>query len=161
MRLMRAVHSHAASRWLTLCGRGLALTILWCSLLAATVVAADDDDYATRRPSMPPGQESLIAGMLGRGMLIRGCRLASGGVEYTVIKATYDCPRGEVALEISHLLDATAPSAQIGQFAITIQSGSPPSGFEEALVSRVRSRQNQFVWTWPEPAPVQGDDGAE
>lgn len=158
---MRAIHGHSAPRWLAMCGRGLALTVLWCSVLAATVAAADDDDGVARRPSMPPGQESLIAGMLGRGMLIRGCRLTSGGVEYTFIKATYDCPRGEVALAISHTLDATEPSAQTGNFAITIQNGSPPDGFEEALVARIRPRASMFVWTWPEPLPDADDDGAQ
>lgn len=163
MRVMRPVGSHSASCWLTTCGRAVALAIFSCALFTATIVAANDDPSVGRDPSIPPGQESLIGAMLGRGMMVRGCRLDSGGIEYTVIKAAYNCPRGQVTLELCHLLDprlldATVPLTQIGLFAMTIQSGSPPAGFEEALVSRIRSRESLFVWTWPEPAPVEGED---
>jgi hypothetical protein len=164
MRVMRAVRSHSGSSWLTTTRRGLALTTLcYASLAAASVVAAED--YGDRYPAIPPGEERLIAAMLGRARLVRDCRLISGGVEYTVIKAIYDCPRGQVTLELGHLLNATEESIQTAQFAITIQSGSPPPGFQEALLSLIRSRETHFVWTWPSAdAPFEdatGDDAAE
>ena len=165
MRVMRAVRSHSAFSWLTMCGRGLALATLWCALLAASAVAADEDDYATRNPAIPAGEERLIAAMLGRGTLVRDCKLISGGVEYTVIVATYNCPHGQVTIELGHPQDATGPFTPTEQFAITVQSGSPPPGFQDDFLSRIRSRENDFVWIWPENAPVQGvdagDDGAE
>jgi len=160
---MRAVHSRPASRWRAICRRGVVLSTVWCAFLAGSIVAADDDDAATRDPAIPPGEERLIATMLGRGTLVRDCTLVSGGIEYTVIKATYNCPGGPVALQLGHPLNATTPVTQTGQFAVTIESGSPPLGFEAALLSRIRSRQDDFVWTWPErpPGEVAGDEGAE
>ena len=135
-------------------GGSLALATLY-ALLAASVAAAED--YGTRAPAIPAGQERLIGTMLGRGTLVGDCKFSAGGVDYTVIRATYRCPRGQVALELTHLQDGTADSIQTGQFAVTLQSGSPPSGFQEALLARIRSGEAGFSWTWPEIAPL--DDG--
>ena len=160
MRVIRAVHRHSASGCFTTSGRGLALATLWCALLAASVVA--NDDHPTGGPAIPPGQERLIATMLGKGTQIGDCKLVRSGVEYTVIRAIYKCRHhgGRVTLELSHRLNVTAPSSiQAGQFAITLESGSPPLSFQDALVSRVRSRESDFVWTWAEPAAV--DDALE
>ncbi len=161
---MRPVDRRPASRWRTMCGRGVALAAVLSALLSGPVIAADDDDLVAGDPAIPPGEETLIATMLGRGTLVHDCKLMSGGVEYAVIKATYNCPRGEVTLELGHLQNATATSTQIGQFALTVQSGSPPPGFQEALASRIQSRETYFAWSWPEyHAAVDdaGDDGAE
>ena len=151
---MRAVHSRSKSSWLTTSARGLALTTLCYASLAAPVAAAD------RYPAIPPGEERLIAAMLGRARLIRDCKLISGGVHYTVIRATYNCPRtGQFTLELGHLLNATEESVQTGQFAIAVVSGSPPPDFGEALLSRIRSRESEFVWTVAEDAPAEDDAG--
>jgi hypothetical protein len=100
--------------------------------------------------------------MLGRGMALPQCTLISGGVEYTVIKATYHCLGGEVALELGHPLTAATTSTQTGQFAITVQRGSPPPDFGDALVSLIRSREQNFAWTWAEyDAAAKDDDAAE
>jgi hypothetical protein len=156
---MPVIQSHSESSRLARCGIGLTVC---CALLAASTVSAQDSDG--RDPAIPAGQERIMAAMLGRGTLIRDCRFVGGSVDYTVIRATYNCPREQVTLELDHLLNATADSTQTGQFAITVLSGSPPPGFQESLLSRIRSRETGFVWTWPETAPLQddaGDDGAE
>lgn len=140
-----------------LCSHSVVLTTLCYASLAASVVAADDS--ANRYPAIPPGEERLIASMLGRARLVHDCKLISGGVEYTVIKAAYDCPHGPVALELGHLLNATDESLQTGQFAITVQSGSPPPDFEQAFLALIRSQETHFVWTWAEDAPLEDDTG--
>ena len=99
--------------------------------------------------------------MLGRGMFVHDCTLASGGVEYTVIKATYACPGGAVSLQLDHPRNATATSTVTTQFAITVQSGSPPPGFENALASLVRSQEDGFQWSWPEDDAAADDDDAD
>jgi hypothetical protein len=152
---MRAVRSHCGSSWLTAFARGLALAILCHASLAASVAAADD--HANRYPAIPPGEERLIASMLGRARLVRDCKLISGGVEYTIIKATYDCPRGHVSLELGHPASATDESTQTGKFAITLLSGSPPPGFQDAVLSLIQSRETHFVWTWAEDAVAEED----
>ena len=153
---MRSVESRPTSLWRMICRRGVALAAALCALLAASVVAAGDDDHPTGEPAIPPGEEGVIAAMLGRGMMVNECTLIRGGVEYTVIKATYNCLAGEVTLELGHPRYATAASIQTGQFAITVQSGSPSAGFQDALASRVRSQEQNFAWSWP-----QGDAAAE
>ena len=147
---MRPVHSRPESRWRMTCARGVALAAVLCVPLVASVVAADDGDHPTGDPAIPPGEEELIASMLGRGMALHDCTLISGGVEYTTIKATYDCPGGEVTLQLDHRRNATATSTQTGQFAITVQSGSPPLGFGDALASLIRSQEDDFQWSWPQ-----------
>ena len=86
--------------------------------------------------------------MLGRGMALPDCTLVSCGVEYTVIEATYSCLDGDVTLELGHPQNATDASFQTAQFAITVQSGTPPPDLQDALVSLVRSREADFVWGW-------------
>jgi hypothetical protein len=102
--------------------------------------------------------------MLGRGTAVDYCTLVSGGVQYTVIRATYDCLGSPVTLELGHPRNATGPSTQTGQFAIRVASGTPPPGFQDALASLVRSREGYFQWTWPEYDPAaenEADDAAE
>jgi hypothetical protein len=142
--------------------RSIALAGVFCTLLAAPVVAAGDDDDPTGNPAIPPGEEQLVATMLGRGMGLQYCTLVRGGVEYSVIKATYSCISGEVTLELRHPRYATVTSTQTGKFAIAIQSGSPPPGFQDTLASFVRSGERDFEWSWPEhDAAAEDDDAAE
>ena len=143
------------------CGRGLALAAVLCTLLAASVVTADDDRSATADPVIPPGEEQLIASMLGTGMGLQYCSLISGGVEYAVIKASYNCLGGEVRVELAHPRNATATSRRTGQFAITVQSGSPTPGFEDALASLVRSQEGNFQWSLPQREAPAEDDGPD
>ncbi len=156
---MRPVHSHSASPWRMMCGRGVALAAVLCTLVGASVVAADDD---AGDPVIPPGEEQVIANMLGRGIGLQYCNLVSGGVEYSVIKATYNCLGNQVTVELGNPRNATATSIQTGQFAITVQSGSPTAGFQDALASLVRSQEANFQWTLPRhEAPTEDDDAAE
>jgi len=158
---MRPVHSRPESCWGMICARGVALAAVLCVLRAASVVAADDGDYPPGDPAIPAGQEQLIASMLGRGMALHDCTLISGGVEYTVIKATYACPGGAVTLRLDHPRNATVTSAQTGQFAITVQSGSPPLGFGDALTSLIRSQEGGFQWSWPQYDAAAEDDNTD
>src|SRR5262245_40231040 len=142
---MRPVHDRPASRWRMICGYGATLAAAWCVWLAAAVVAADDGD-APVAPVIPPGEEALIASMLGRGKALPNCTLVSGGVEFNVITATYSCIYGQVTIALDHPRNATSNSTQTGQFAVRVQSGSPPPGFEDALVTLVRSQEGSFEW---------------
>lgn len=157
---MRPVHTRPASRWRMICGYGGTLAAVWCVWLAASVAAANDGDAALA-PVIPPGEEAVIADMLGRGKTLPHCTLVSGGVEFNVITATYSCIYGNVTIALDHRRNATANSTQTGQFAVTIQSGSPPPGFADALTTLVRSQEGSFEWRWPErdaPVPAEDDD---
>jgi hypothetical protein len=144
------------------CGRAIALAAGLCALLSASIVGAQDDGGPATLPAIPPGEETLIAAMLGRGALVRDCKLVSGGVEYTAIKAVYHCPHGDVALELGHPENATGPSTETGQFAITVLAGTPLPGFADDLLSRIRSREDRFTWIRTEDnSGVEDDDAAE
>ena len=147
----------------TFCAHGIALAALLCGLLGSCVVAADDGAQPALDPAIPPGEEEVIANMLGRGVPIYGCTFTGGNVEYTIIKATYDCPGGQVALQLDHPRNATTTSTPTGQFAITVLSGSPPQDFGNALLALVRSREGNFQWGWQEsggPTDDNPDGGA-
>ena len=139
-------------------GRGLALAAMLWTLLATSVVAADDD-AATGEPVIPPGEEQVVADMLGRGAGLQYCTLVSGGIHDNVISGVYNCVGNEVRVELVNPRSATATSIQTGQFAVSVQ-GSPTAGFQDDLVARVRSAEGNFQWTWPQRdvAPPEGGD---
>ncbi len=156
---MRSVPHCPAARRRMPCGRAVAVAAVSSALLAASVVAASDDESRPVEPVIPPGQEALIARMLGRGMTLPDCTLVSCGVKYTVIEATYSCVDGDVTLELGHPQNAPAQTAQ---FAITIQSGTAPPDLQNSLVSLVRSHEADFVWDWQESAAAaENDDDPE
>jgi hypothetical protein len=110
---------------------------------------------------IPPGEEELLAQMLGRGVTLAGCNLTSAGVEHTIVKATYACSEGEAVFELTHPSTAPATAIQTAQFAITLQSGSPPRSLTDALVSLIRSREDAFEWEWLPGNDADAVDGAE
>ena len=149
---------HDRSDRRVICGRGLALAAMLWTLLATSVVAADDDE-ATVDAVIPPGEEQVVADMLGRGAGLQYCALVSGGIRDNVISGVYNCVGNEVRVELANPRNATATSIQTGQFAVTVQ-GSPTAGFQDDLVARVRSAEGSFQWARPErdaPAPGGGD----
>jgi hypothetical protein len=95
-----------------------------------------------------PGQEALLAEMLGKGAALpHDCKLTDGKIEYTFVRATYACRGGEVILELVHPSQGASPSAQTDRFAIVLVSGSPPDGLIDGLVERISSREEAFQWT--------------
>lgn len=157
---MRPVHGSEVC-WRMRYARRVALAAALCTLLAAPVVAQDAGESPAGDPAIPPGEEELIAGMLGRGVALNDCRLVSGGVEYTIIKATYECPGGRVTLQLDHPRNATPTSLQTGQFAVTVQEGAPPPGFEDTLVGLIRAQERDFQWNWPQADAAADGDTAD
>src|ERR1700688_3359491 len=102
-------------------GHAARITVL-CALLCAPVLAAEDEVSDRGDPAIPPGQEELVAAMLGRGeTLPGGCALAGGGPDHTLIKAVYACPSGDVVFELDHPSTAADTATQTANFAITLQ----------------------------------------
>jgi len=126
-------------------------------LLLIAPIAARAEDLA-----IPPGQEQLIATMLGRDVgLPGGCDLVDVGAEFTMIQATYECVDGPIAIELVHASKASAASTQTAKFAIRLRSGLVPPGFAPGLVSLVRSQEHAFRWKVPssEHEGIVDDDG--
>jgi len=129
-----------------------------CVLLIARASAAES--AALQGPAIPPGEEQLLAAMLGRGDVIAGCVLSGAGVEYTVVKAAYACEDGNVVLQLSHPSTAPRTAIQTNAFAITLLSGSPPGSLLDALVSLIRAGESAFEWKWFDEDEDTTDDDA-
>jgi hypothetical protein len=104
---------------------------------------------AARRPEfvVPPGQDELIAEIVGRGTTFPGaCRFTGGQVDYTLIRATYACDAGDVSVELQHPAAASPGVRRTVEFAVLVQHGVAPLGFVEALTAHIRSRESAFRW---------------
>jgi hypothetical protein len=119
--------------------------------MAHEPAAVTSDNEAAEEPHavVPPGQEELLADMLGRGAtLAQGCTFAAGQADGRVIHATYACPSGHVVFVLHHPGQSPSALAETERFAITLQSGTPPNGLVDDLTSRIRSRERPFEWLW-------------
>ena len=117
------------------------------ALLLATVLAAGNESPAAGEPVIPPGQDDLLAAMLGTGATLPGdCKLAGGQVHYATVNATYTCPGGQVVVELAHRNTAGWTGAHTAKFAIRLLSGSPPPDLLTAFESRIRSHEATFEW---------------
>lgn len=123
-----------------------AVAVLAASFLAVAGWAADEPETAPLAV-IPPGQEALLLAMLGRGVALPdGCELSDGRVEHNVVKATYTCPLGPVVVELAHPEAVEEPRATTEQFALRVESGSPPESLLDAIAAGVRKQEDQFQW---------------
>jgi hypothetical protein len=143
-----------------------ALALTLGSIATATRVAADQDGEAATdlgEPAIGPGQEELVAGMLGKGATLPGaCELTDGHTEYSVVTATYVCGGlGVVVLELIHPRHAAPSTTQTEHFAIAVESGSPPESLTDAIAALIRARESDFEWTWNTADAPGNDTGSE
>lgn len=107
-----------------------------------------DEARQNERYVIPPGTESLFGDMLGKGeTLPGGCTLSDGKIERTSVLATYTCGDKEVVLQVLHPASAPPGGLRTERFAVSVQSGAPPSGMVEAVADRIRAREAAFAWT--------------
>jgi hypothetical protein len=134
---------HRSGRFL---GR-IAPVMFFGALLIAPVSAADKETAVNQGPVIPPGQEEVLAAMLGKGAALPdNCKLASADVDHTAIKATYTCPGGEVVFQLTHPSAAPAGAKHTDRFAITLLSGTPPAALQPALEALIRAKESAFKW---------------
>ena len=96
---------------------------------------------------IPPGQDQLLSALLGgTPPLPDGCTLADGQVDYTSVKATYNCPGGDVVLKLVHPDLAPAGAILTRRFALSVASGSPPPALIHAIESSIRAKESAFRW---------------
>jgi hypothetical protein len=138
--------------------RAVVLLGAGCALFARLISPAwgqSPDDHV-----VPPGQEELLADMLGRGETLPGqCRFGSGQVSGQVVLGTYTCPGGEVVVELRHPSTAATDNPRTERFAVAVRSGTAPAELTTALVERIRAREGDFEWvsrSQPAPAAASG-----
>jgi hypothetical protein len=96
---------------------------------------------------VPPGQEELLATMLGRGAALPGqCQLSNGDINGPVVAGTYTCSTGQVVFELRHPEQAPADALRTEKFAIVLKSGTPPAGLSDALLASIKAHEAQFKW---------------
>jgi len=109
-------------------------------------------------PLIRPGQEEVIARMLGRGELLPGfCKLADGQINQA-ISATYSCANGRTGLQLVHPSRAPDNALRTREFAVVLVQGSPPPGLLDAVAEHVRGNEQAFEWQLeapPETSPSQ------
>lgn len=123
--------------------RGSAACAAFClALVGASLAAADDNE-----PVVPPGQDNLLAAMLGRGLqLPDGCAFGNGVADGAVVRVSYACPYGDVVFALVHPTSPWASDVQTDRFALTLQNGTPSDALVGALMSLIRAREGAFQW---------------
>jgi hypothetical protein len=127
----------------------LAAVALACAAhpLAAQPEAHNTPPAEDLQHVIPPGQEPLLADLLGSGQALPGgCKFADGQIDRSAIVATYDCGGGQVVFEVRHPDEAPSSAVRSERFALAIRSGTPPQGLTDAILARVRAREKEFEW---------------
>ena len=146
--MMRLAH-HRTIRFASSIGCAAFAVLLAGIFLAPAFAAGGGDKEPPFEPVVPPGQDDVMAAMLGRAAVLPGeCKFDGGGADGIVIRSTYRCPTGEVVYELTHPDNGDDTASTTERFAIMLRSGDPPNGLEEALVSLIRYREPQFEWQW-------------
>ncbi len=98
---------------------------------------------------IPPGQEDLLARLLGlRAELPGKCTFTNGEVQHTTVQVTYDCLGGAVVFRLVHPSKAPSGAIESTKFALIEESGTPPPGLATALVERLQKGESEFEWLW-------------
>ncbi len=106
-----------------------------------------------------PGQEEVIARMLGRGELLAGsCRMVEGAIDRTVARGTYSCGHDRVTVQLVHRSKAPDDALLAADFAVVLVEGAPPAGFVDAIAAHVRTAAPRFEWLLEAgPTPAVGE----
>ena len=92
--------------------------------------------------------EPLFADMLGLGDTVPGgCTFSDGKIERTSVVATYTCGGAQIVLRLVHPTSAPDGAVHTQQFAVAVESGTPPAGLVNAVADRIRAREAAFEWT--------------
>jgi hypothetical protein len=99
-----------------------------------------------------PGQEHILADILGTGEVLEGgCRFQGARIQFVSIAARYRCDAadGDTEVELCHPALAPAGALVTAKFALTVKGDRtpPPAGFPEALARRVSDREKRWHWT--------------
>ena len=118
-------------------------------VIAALLAAPSFATAAGTPPVIGPGQEPLLAELLGKGVSLPGdCAWVGATVEATYVVSAYTCSGARVEIELRHPTDAPVEAARTLRFAIqTRASTPPPPGLVDALAARIRARESAFVWS--------------
>jgi len=129
--------------------------VVTCALLLVATAGvgathASPLSAAPRERVIRPGQEALLADMLGRGAALPGpCTFTGGEADGAIVKASYACPGGTVAIELREARQDGTDTVRTAKFAIVAAGDSAPPDLLAALQSRIRAREAAVGWVAP------------
>lgn len=119
------------------------------ALFCVPALTVEGEGLPFDEPVVPPGQNKLLAEMLGQGAALPDdCKFTGGGADGPIIRGNYTCPSGAVVFELVYPDNAPAPNTRTERFAITIERGAPPAEMIDAVAWLVRSHEAGFEWLW-------------
>lgn len=100
---------------------------------------------------LPPGQDDLVAGLLGRGAALPGgCAWQAAAIDHDRVVSRYDCGGRVVEVQLVHASVAPAGASVAGSTALVAGPGAPPA-LVDALAARLRARDAALTWARPGP----------
>jgi hypothetical protein len=109
---------------------------------------------------IPPGNEKLVADMLGSGATLpEQCALTGASIEPTRVVAAYACGGRPATIELRYKGDpeAATAAARTAEFAVLARAGAPAALVDD-VTARIRAREKAWRWVTSE---VQGHDAAK
>lgn len=103
-------------------------------------------DVEGRHAVLVPGQDELIARMLGKDELVDACRFSGGVADGATIRAFYKCAAVDLEVEVVHRDAATWRMTRTEHLGIRVLNGSAPDGFMTALSARLRRHEAELRW---------------
>jgi hypothetical protein len=127
---------------------GFALGIAFFVLLPPSLARADTGH------AVPPGQEDLVAEMLGRGQPMGGCLLTQVDMKPAAVEGTYQCEEdgGLVGVVLEYPSPGRPAAFTTQEFSVSTRD-EPPAELLAALRNRITEREADWRW-----ADVGGDD---
>jgi tetratricopeptide (TPR) repeat protein len=117
-------------------------------VLGATGAAADDFVKV-----IPPGNEALVADVLGARPLPADCALGDVSIDRTQVSASWTCAGKPAHLTLVHPGDrqAEGAAAKTAQFALVASPGTP-SALVDEMARRLKAREGEWRWVSAEAA---------
>jgi hypothetical protein len=127
--------------------RRAALVAIACVGLWHLLAITSAETCHAKQWVIPPGQEDLLADMLGRNaQLPGGCQFTGGEASGPIVTGTYTCAGANVAIELHHPDDAPSDAPRTERFAVVVGNGAPPPALVDAVVSLIRAKEASFQW---------------
>jgi hypothetical protein len=113
-------------------------------MIAAVATIATRTAVAAR---VPPGQEALVAEMLGAGAtLASGCRLDGASIGEARIDARYRCAGSGATSTVTLLPPETSAPTGARRTERFLILADPPAGLLDDVEARVRAREAAWIW---------------
>jgi hypothetical protein len=115
--------------------------------LAILILLVPAPAMAEAAHAVPPGQEELVAEMLGRGQPMGGCRLTQVDMKPASVEGAYQCQddAGTVGIVLEYPSSGKRAAFTTHEFAVSTRD-EPPAELLEGLRRRIIEREADWRW---------------